>query len=341
MLNNVAFDVVIGLVFIYLLYSLLATVLSEVIATKLGLRARNLKEAIDRMLNDEKEKGWWGRLWDSLKLTKNPDNKIITNFYNHPEIKYLGSSGIFKIPSSFKAVSFSKTLMNVLLGDGEITREKIENRLKEIIRFAESKNVEKDDNKVLDAETAKYVYSLWQDSYGDTVKFKLQLEAWFDRTMEQATEWYKRKIQIVLFVLGFCMAWCFNADTFSIISKLSTDKDARDKIVSMANAYVQNNKTSVDTNAIKDSAQLASFTQKLDSLLEVKKKLEADIKNANTILGFGSWPPDTVVVSFDAKTQKRIYSPFIDAGALTLADKKTSEGKIPFSCWHKWGYFFR
>ena len=342
MVNNVALNVVIGLVFIYLLYSLLATVLSEVIATKLALRARNLKEAIDRMLNDEKEKGWWGRLWDSMKLTKKTDNKITNNFYNHPEIKYLGSSGIFKIPSAFKAISFSKTLMNVLLGDGDVTKERIESRLKEIIKFSESKNIEDDANKVLDAETAKYIYSLWQDCYGDILKFKLQLEAWFNRTMEQATEWYKRKIQIVLFILGFSMAWFFNADTFSIISKLSTDKDARDKLVSMANAYVQNNKTAVDTSVIKDTAQLKNYSQKLDSLLQVKKQLEEDIKNANTILGFGSWPPDTVRVKFDAATKKKIYTPLVDAEALSKPDQQIMDGTIIFAKGHssKWVYLF-
>lgn len=45
MLNNVALDASIGLVFIYLLYSLLVTIIAELIATKLGLRARNLREA--------------------------------------------------------------------------------------------------------------------------------------------------------------------------------------------------------------------------------------------------------------------------------------------------------
>jgi hypothetical protein len=57
MFNSVALDVVIGLIFIYLLYSLLATVISEMIASVLGLRARNLKVAINRMLNDEKVQG--------------------------------------------------------------------------------------------------------------------------------------------------------------------------------------------------------------------------------------------------------------------------------------------
>lgn len=47
------------------------------------------------MLNDEKKKSFFEQLWDSLKFMKNPDNKVIQNFYQHPEIKYLGSSGIF------------------------------------------------------------------------------------------------------------------------------------------------------------------------------------------------------------------------------------------------------
>ncbi len=56
MFDNVAFNVVIGLIFIYLLYSLLATVIAELIATKLGLKAKNLKEEKNRMLNDEKKR---------------------------------------------------------------------------------------------------------------------------------------------------------------------------------------------------------------------------------------------------------------------------------------------
>ena len=62
MFDNVAFEVVIGLVFIYLLYSLLVTILGEIISTFLGIRARLLRAAIERMLNDgyyfkrEKEK---------------------------------------------------------------------------------------------------------------------------------------------------------------------------------------------------------------------------------------------------------------------------------------------
>lgn len=52
MFDNIVLDVVIGLVFVYLLYSLLVTVSSEFVSYKLGIRPRLLRFAIERMLND-------------------------------------------------------------------------------------------------------------------------------------------------------------------------------------------------------------------------------------------------------------------------------------------------
>lgn len=347
MLDNVALNLVIGLIFIYLLYSLFATILSEIIATKLGLRARNLKEGIDRMLNDDEtdKNGFWWRFWDSLKLMKNPKNQRIEKFYSNPEIKYLGSSGIFKNPSSFKAVTFSRTLLYELSGgrlyDMNLIQQELEKCIQQEKKKAKDNSTDKDASIcALDNETAQFVMSLFNDSYGDLTKFKLNIEAWFDRTMEQTTEWYKRKIQIVLLVLGFMMAWFFNADTFTIISKLSTDKDARDKIVTLAAAYTQNNPrpTGVkfdSTNRSSDSAMNA----KLDSLNDIKKKLEQDIVDANSILGLGGWAPDSVRV-FTDKNGEKIYSPQIDYVSLSEKDQQIQDGFIYFKH-KKWSYFFR
>lgn len=355
MFNNVALDVVIGLVFIYLLYSLLATVIAEIIATKLGLRARNLKEAIDRMLNDEdkddNENHFWPRLWDSLKLMKNPKNPIIKNFYNHPEIKYLGSTGIFKNPSSFKAVSFSKTILYILSGEGAADKLKIESKLKKLCNLLENQKSTNPDEKlrteeiIFDSETAQYVKSLWDESYGDIVKFKLQLENWFDRTMEQATEWYKRKIQLVLLIIGFMLAWFFNADTFTIVHKLSNDKGAREQMVKLASAYVENNKGKIST-APTDStitkADMDNYNARLDSLSAVKKQLEVDIANANTVLGSGAWLPDTVMVTTDAVSKKTVYAPALDEKVLLKgrAGVIPPNGKLSISTCDKWGYLF-
>ncbi|MGZ8538832.1 MAG: hypothetical protein ACXWV9_11240, partial [Flavisolibacter sp.] len=56
MFNNIALDVCIGLVFIFLLYSLLATIILELIAHILDLRARMLTKALRNMLEDRDEK---------------------------------------------------------------------------------------------------------------------------------------------------------------------------------------------------------------------------------------------------------------------------------------------
>lgn len=341
MFDNVALNVVLGLVFIYLLYSLLATVLSEIIATAIGLRARNLKEAVDRMLNDANDDdGFFARLWDSLKLTKNPTNPRINKFYSNPEIKYLGSTGIFQNPSSFKAETFSRTLLYELNGKQPLNKDLIKAGIlhstdPEKYPRLPKEEVTYDRVPTLDKQTAEFVLSLYNDSYGDIAKFKIQLEAWFDRTMEQCTEWYKRKIQIVLLVLGFMLAWFFNADTFSIIAKLSTDKAARDGLVSMAITYME-----VHPDAPGRSNLSLTFGQS-DSLFLVKKQLEEDIIKANTILGTGSWLPDTVMVILNSKYQKS-YIPSINASALSVGKRNIQAGnKIGFTTGEKWNYFFR
>ena len=340
MINNVALDVVIGLVFVYLLYSLFATVIGEIIATTISLRARNLREAVDRMLNDENEeaKRWTARLWDSLKLTKKADSLMVNNFYNHPEIKYLGSTGVFKYPSAFKAFSFAKTIIYQLSGEGPADRFRIKEKLERLKHrgTALEQPLLTADEIIFDKETAKYVLSLWDESYGDIAKFKLHLETWFDRTMEQALEWYKRKIQVVLTVLGFLMAWFFYADSFVIIRKLSTDKDAREKMVMMASAYVQNNPTSGSAMAAD-----TNYARKLDSLLAIKRQLEADVANANSVLGLGGWLPDKLRYSTDPSSGRQVFIPQADENIIKRIGYKldNESGELNISGKQKLYYF--
>lgn len=324
MFNSVALDVVIGLIFIYLLYSLLATVLSEMIASVLGLRARNLKEAINRMLTDDRSGGRFRRLTNSLRIMKDPDNVIINSFYNNPEIKYLGSAGLFRKPSFIRSESFARTLIDELSGNGPATPDKINAVLKISAQNDGNGMPQGAQQGALPPETARYILSLWEQASGDIARFSQMLEGWFDRTMEQATEWYKRKIQLVLLIIGFCMAWFFCADTFMIVKKLSNDKNAREQMVSLADIYLQAHPEGGDT-----------------SLLEIKKKLDADIAGANTLLGLGGWLPKSVRVSMDYATREKTYTPQVDPACLSVTALKISNGTLTFSFMDKLGYFFR
>ena len=71
-------------------------------------------------------------------------------------------------------------------------------------------------------------------SYNNLEAFQLQLEQWFDDSMNRVSGWYKRQTQFLLFAIGLVVALLFNVNMIAIAGKLSTDKDARDKLVTMA-----------------------------------------------------------------------------------------------------------
>jgi len=53
MFSNIALDVFIGLAFVFLIYSLLATIFQEFISQIFDLRAKMLQKGIARMLRDD------------------------------------------------------------------------------------------------------------------------------------------------------------------------------------------------------------------------------------------------------------------------------------------------
>ncbi len=52
MFQNAAIDVAIGLILMYLMLSLLCTVVNEFIATKLKLRSSTLQDALQKLIDD-------------------------------------------------------------------------------------------------------------------------------------------------------------------------------------------------------------------------------------------------------------------------------------------------
>lgn len=153
MFGSTALDVVIGLVFVFLLYSLLASILQEIFSTWMGLRARILKKALVRMLNDRAGEpaepvtagehiAWFfkvtfcGRLktfYDTLILRDAPNGTPAKAFYEHPLVKYLGESAFNSKPAYLSSQNFSKVMLDLLAGldkkPGEDLRDDIENTL--------------------------------------------------------------------------------------------------------------------------------------------------------------------------------------------------------------------
>lgn len=125
-------DVAIGLVFVFLLYSLLATSIKEAIASAFNLRARMLRVGIvERMLADSLSHGRWKSILHGIvnffvaiwhMFIYKPDKKEHTKkigdyFYEHPIMKNYGASKIFPHPSYLPADNFSQILIDILKSD--------------------------------------------------------------------------------------------------------------------------------------------------------------------------------------------------------------------------------
>lgn len=320
MISNTAIDVVIGLVFIFLLYSLLATILQEIMAQIFDLRARMLVKTIRVMLDDRKETNgnWFVRvanhIWSNMTHWFCPleNNTLSKIFYSHPTIKYLAQSSWKSKPSYIGPRNFSTTVIQLLRGkcyDGS------EPQMNAIYRtlFEDEGHISYDTANVLstsiDPETLNTFKQLYIDSQRDIERFKGMLEKSFDETMERAGGWYKKQTQNILFFIGLVIAIVFNADAIALSTLLSNDKTARENMVELTIAAApkyeglvqqlqarnssdtsfQTNRTSAgatDTTTviIKDTIFIAVTDEELK---EAYKIVRSDMDKAGNILGLG------------------------------------------------------
>lgn len=242
-MNNPAFDVAIGLVFIYLLYSLLATTINEFIASLFDYRARMLERGLEQMLDGKNYSYYW---WDRLvKPINNNRHKPTSKFYIkthlftneiscHPLfVRSAENSRFSKKPSYLPADVFSDILIDLLKENGKPPL------LKDILATIQKRAVDKTDPLNKDLEKILCIYI--DQANGDMLRFKLLIENWYNDTMDRVSGWYKRQANKILILIGFVLAVMFNVSTINIISKLSTNKPARDALIQTATDYIKNN----------------------------------------------------------------------------------------------------
>ena len=325
MFNNVALDVFIGLVFVFLLYSLLASIVQEMIATRLAFRAKVLEKAILRMLEDtqtDNHRPFGDRIDGFLHLVglKNllKNGNVAPWFYAHPLIKYLGEDNYYSKPAYIDASNFSKVMIDLLkdfnlpesqtlqsihnsITNGIIHKLPINiagnksDKLNPAIKILQTKIAEVHAAALIDPETvsinpntALFLQSLWRDAGADINVFRTKLEDWFNDTMDRASGWYKKYTRMVLLIIGLVVAYVFNVDTIAIHKILSTNKPARDQLVQMAIKE-------------KDNLNPANYTSQSDSILKATYQMVAkDANDANDVLGLGTPWRDTCKMCKDS-----------------------------------------
>ncbi|OMP75125.1 hypothetical protein [[Flexibacter] sp. ATCC 35208] len=268
MFSNPALDAFIGLIFIYLLYSLLASVLTEFYAQMFKVRAGILKKSIYWMLNDDRK----------------DKNSLAAEFYAYPLIKYLAKAGNQKLPAYFTADNFSQTLIAVLRGDHfDQTIPQMELIRSRLFAATNPANTGQA-SFVIREETRKYLKMLWVNAANDIDKFKLSLEKWFNDSQDRTTGWYKRRTQWVTLIIGLGIAIAGNVNSIAIAHLLLKDKSAREQMVNLATGNYKQSGA--------DSKQLGIATDEEAKAINGRLNDDINLVQLTLGLGYGKIEPD-------------------------------------------------
>jgi hypothetical protein len=230
-------EVAIGVVFVYLLLSLLCSVLSEEIARLLAMRSGNLEAGIRNLLNDPYGQGLAGR------------------FYGHPLIKGLAKKGWFdqKLgregrPSYIPSRNFALALMDIVAPADPNANPRGFSDVREAVA------------KLSDGAIKKSLLVLLDEAEGDLKKARENIENWFDDAMDRVAGWYKRKAQLIISVIGLLITVALNADTFMIANSLWRDTALRASIVAAAEETAKKGLTESDkVGELQDQLQQLSL----------------------------------------------------------------------------------
>ncbi len=279
----IALDIFIGLVLIYFLYALLVSIIAEMISTWIGLRARLLRQGIDNILNDKtpgvnNKKDFTNWIKDIFVVEpKEFKYTLAGRFYKEPTIKYLAKAGeneVYSIrntkPAYISKENFTLTILNML-----------SRRTQGIHEWDKIKFAIKHNAMALEPETFK-MFQDWVDRSNDQYgNFITNVERTYEEMMDRVNGWYKRKIGLFIFWIGFAICVIMNVDTFEIVKILANSPEKRKEMVELAKYTIESREQYLkDTSTQKNKEKYDLLKAELDSTRKI-------IEKSKTILASG------------------------------------------------------
>jgi hypothetical protein len=242
MFNSEALEVAVGMAFLFLSLSLACTAFKEWLEGIFKWRAMDLERALRTLLADAD-----GTL--TAELLRHP---LLDSLYaGHYDATQLRSSWLTPgqhslhmrlsqrrhLPSYIPAAQFSAALLDCVArgpmpaaapGEAPAVAPAPGPLSVDVLRECALN--------LASPHLQRAVLTALDHSRGDLAQARLNLEAWFNGTMDRASGWYKRRTQAVLFIFGFVAAAALNVDALHVMQRLTTDKAFRDVVVKEAAA---------------------------------------------------------------------------------------------------------
>ena len=201
MLDHPIIDVSLGLIFFYVVLSLVASAVQEWIASLFALRSKNLRSGVQNLIGDD----------------------YAEKVYEHPLLKNLAKKN--KLPSYIAPETLSAVLLEVIAKE-----QNAKSYLAHTVDEARS---------LLDKITAEHPLKdilgpLIDSGENAANTLKDRLADWFDEGTTRVSGWYKRKAKVFIFVIAAIVTLGTNASSIHIAEELWRNDALRTQIAAQA-----------------------------------------------------------------------------------------------------------
>ncbi len=202
MFSSVILDVAIGLIFCFLTVSLVASAVLEALSSVMTWRSKDLRQGIQQMVNDP---GFTG---------------LALDLYQHAAINPRGSLtgaalaqnknavDLARPPAYIASAQFAAALMDIL---GLSTA----GQPVPVLQASVDAKLQ-----VANPQIHALVSGIVQRAGGDLTIIKTELAAWFDNAMDRLSGAYKRKTQLVSFLVALILSATLNIDSIRVAHEL-------------------------------------------------------------------------------------------------------------------------
>jgi hypothetical protein len=244
-------DVVIGLMFVYLLLSLLATAINEYVSALLNMRGKELARGLGRLLDNLDDKIAEAKAFEGLGPRTAPAASpptLTERFYSHRLIRPLATrrGWIFRafskeprLPSYIPARTFAMALLDVLGYTDPDAADPVSPpggaqgtalvAIMKILKRESPLDVSELSGLLSTANLPEPVQVRLLEAFTGSQN-RLQhlhdgVEVWFNNAMDRVSGAYKRNVQGWLFLIGLLISASSNADTIDMWRRLSTNDE--------------------------------------------------------------------------------------------------------------------
>ena len=209
MLEHPIVDVALGLILLYTVLSLFASVVKEWISTFLSLRAKNLRKGIQTLIGAD----------------------YAAKLYGHPLVSTLATEK--KLPSYIGSGTFAAALVDLLVhGDDDQSTEDTEDD--QSTEDAEEKAAQFIRKVSGDPELGRALRALSSTGVETVAELRTEIATWFDDGMNRVSGWYRRQTQWIIFAIGAGVTLFANASTVHVAADLWRDDMLRYSVAQQA-----------------------------------------------------------------------------------------------------------